>query len=377
MDWEKLGWLALEKIVDRVSTKAGEYLGERVFGSKDDNTVNRVSKYSEHTNQYIQINDLNALNRSAVAIYDTASQSAETLNSIFSSFINLAMQNALQEQAHARELLEQAREEKQKRAQIMQECASALAMARNALATCDPEKDDVTDLENDVASCEADLRAAEESLERASHNYANMQRKLELSTQAVQILSQLQTQLSYIGHACQNKIAIFAQMACATLAKVQEIVSAYQNASSKGVQVPASRLYLSMDYASLNKCGLNLNHYNSVEKKFLQESHFVVVRGKIVAQRSHVFDPNFKDGAGHTNIERMQRGNAPIAKDRKVLELHHLRQEEDGIIIELTSSEHRGHYKDLHDDKKPSEIDRKAWNQWRREYYKERAKDEA
>ncbi|WP_240330956.1 HNH/ENDO VII family nuclease [Helicobacter suis] len=325
---------------------------------------------------HIQINDLGALSRSAGAIYDTANQSAEALNSIL-SFINLAMLDATQEQIHTSGLLEQAREEEQRRVQIVQECKSALIAANNALATCNPEEDDVASLEDDVASCEANLRVAEDSLERASHNCTNMQRRLELVMQAVQILSQLHTELSYIGHACQNKIAIFAQMACATLAKVQEIVCAYENASLRGVEVPASRLNLSMDYASLNKCGLNLNHYNSVEKKFLQESRITVVRGKIVAQRSHVFDPNFKDGAGHTNVERMQRGNAPIAKDRKVLELHHLHQEDDGIIIELTSSEHRGCYKDLHDDKKSSEIDRKAWSQWRREYYKERAKDEA
>ncbi|WP_163533790.1 hypothetical protein [Helicobacter suis] len=48
MNWEKIGWSILENIVGGASKKAGEYLGERVFGGKANNTFNRVSKYSKH-----------------------------------------------------------------------------------------------------------------------------------------------------------------------------------------------------------------------------------------------------------------------------------------------------------------------------------------
>ncbi|AFJ81925.1 hypothetical protein MWE_1186 [Helicobacter pylori XZ274] len=92
--------------------------------------------------------------------------------------------------------------------------------------------------------------------------------------------------------------------------------------------------------------------------------------GKIVAKRNKIFDKNEKDGNNKSNLERMQEGNASLCKDGMSMELHHLKQEDDGIIIELISTEHKKYYKDLHLSKKESKINRSAFNAFRRNYYK-------
>ncbi len=111
-----------------------------------------------------------------------------------------------------------------------------------------------------------------------------------------------------------------------------------------------------------------------IEKQILKSAKFRKVNGKIVAQRN-IFDPYQRDALGRTNIERMKQGLAPIGYDGKPVELHHLKQEEDGIIVEMLSSEHKKFYKELHRYKQNSEINRMEFNKWRVNYWKERAKE--
>ena len=71
----------------------------------------------------------------------------------------------------------------------------------------------------------------------------------------------------------------------------------------------------------------------------------------------------------------MKLGLAPIGKDGKPIELHHLEQDANGIIVEVLNSEHKKYYKELHYHKINSEIDRTSFNQWKKKYWKERAKE--
>lgn len=63
-----------------------------------------------------------------------------------------------------------------------------------------------------------------------------------------------------------------------------------------------------------------------------------------VIQNDNAFDPMKVDQMGRTNIERMARkpSLAPIGKDGKSMELHHLLQTTDGGLVELTQTAHRG-----------------------------------
>jgi len=114
---------------------------------------------------------------------------------------------------------------------------------------------------------------------------------------------------------------------------------------------------------------------SSLEKTLLKNAKYVSRAGKLIAQRNSTFFPHIKDALGRSNIERMKQGLAPIGKDGKAVELHHLKQKDNGIIIELRSQEHNVNSKVLHSYKIKSEIDRNAFNRFKKQYWQERVKD--
>ena len=85
-----------------------------------------------------------------------------------------------------------------------------------------------------------------------------------------------------------------------------------------------------------------------------------------------------KDSMGRNNRERIEQGLSPINKDGKVIELHHIGQNADSPLAELTQQEHRGKGNDtiLHDKTKESEIDRVKFTRERNDYWTDRVKDE-
>lgn len=86
-------------------------------------------------------------------------------------------------------------------------------------------------------------------------------------------------------------------------------------------------------------------------------------------------DYDQKDVFGKTNLERMEAGRAPLDKDGRPIELHHIGQKSDSPLAELTGSEHRGKGNDniLHDKQKESEINRQDFDKERQRYWKARA----
>jgi len=81
------------------------------------------------------------------------------------------------------------------------------------------------------------------------------------------------------------------------------------------------------------------------------------------------------DSSGRTNAERARQGLAPLAPNGRPYELHHVGQESDGMLAELTVEEHRGAGNDgiLHDPERRSEIDRDEFASQRAEHWKARA----
>lgn len=107
--------------------------------------------------------------------------------------------------------------------------------------------------------------------------------------------------------------------------------------------------------------------FNKVEQKFLDSATLVQVEGKSVAQRTQVLD------LGPVSMANMRSGKAPKGIDGEPMELHHLQQKEDGILIELTKTEHKENSKALHSYKKESEIDRVGFAKFKKKYWKARA----
>jgi hypothetical protein len=83
------------------------------------------------------------------------------------------------------------------------------------------------------------------------------------------------------------------------------------------------------------------------------------VNGKDVLVQPDI-DPDQVDELGRTNLERMEKGLPPQDADGKPYQLHHIGQNADSPLAELTQSEHMGggNNKILHDVTKDSEIDR-------------------
>lgn len=81
------------------------------------------------------------------------------------------------------------------------------------------------------------------------------------------------------------------------------------------------------------------------------------------------------EDTGETNLEKMEKGKAPLDKDGNPIELHHIGQKSDSPLAELTRDEHRGKGNDsvLHDKTQNSEIDRKEFSKEKAEHWKARA----
>ncbi len=100
-------------------------------------------------------------------------------------------------------------------------------------------------------------------------------------------------------------------------------------------------------------------------------------QGNKVFQRNDLIDPKLLDGRGRTNLERMQKGLAPIGPDGKSMNLHHLTQSHNGSIAEMTQTFHQQNSRVIHINPNTTQsgIDRKAFNKWRTAYWKSRAND--
>ena len=86
-----------------------------------------------------------------------------------------------------------------------------------------------------------------------------------------------------------------------------------------------------------------------------------------------------KDQDGYTNKERVAEGYAPLDKNGKPIQLHHIGQHADSPLAELTFKEHRtgGNDTILHDKLKETEVhgERNNWHNERRDYWKNRQPD--
>lgn len=104
--------------------------------------------------------------------------------------------------------------------------------------------------------------------------------------------------------------------------------------------------------------------------------HAMNYRGTTFYCNDDVFDIDAVDSEGRTNLQRMELGIAPLGKDGKAIELHHIAQSGKlGGIVELSSSMHRKNHKALHINTNdiPSGINRPNFDTLRNAYWKRRA----
>ena len=94
-------------------------------------------------------------------------------------------------------------------------------------------------------------------------------------------------------------------------------------------------------------------------------------------QRNDLINPMQITGTGKTNLELMKASKAPFGPDGKRVNIHHMLQHQEGALAEMTETFHQQYSAVIHINPSsiPSGIDRKAFNKWRGEYWKNRAKD--
>ena len=96
-----------------------------------------------------------------------------------------------------------------------------------------------------------------------------------------------------------------------------------------------------------------------------------------VYQRDDIINPHMKDARGRTNYVRMKQGLAPIGPDGKSINLHHTTQRNESSIVEVTQTFHQDNSAIIHINPNTisSGINRREFNKWRKDYWKNRAKD--
>ena len=96
-----------------------------------------------------------------------------------------------------------------------------------------------------------------------------------------------------------------------------------------------------------------------------------------VYQRDDLIDLGLTDAKGRTNLELMARGNAPIGPDGRPVNLHHMLQQQNEAIAELTETLHKRNHGTIHINPSSisSGINRDEFSKWKKGYWKERAKD--
>lgn len=96
-----------------------------------------------------------------------------------------------------------------------------------------------------------------------------------------------------------------------------------------------------------------------------------------IYQRDDLIDLKRVDKRGRTNLERMKTGLAPIGPDAESLDLHHMIQENEGALAEVTETFHRENYDTLHINPRGSRsnVNRPPFDAFRKRYWKNRAKE--
>ena len=90
-------------------------------------------------------------------------------------------------------------------------------------------------------------------------------------------------------------------------------------------------------------------------------------------------NPDLIDEKGRTNLERMEKGLAPIDENGKPYNLHHIGQNSDSPLAELKDEVHKKNDAILHDKSKPTEVhgsnSEVNWDKERSDHWKARAEE--
>ena len=175
--------------------------------------------------------------------------------------------------------------------------------------------------------------------------------------------------------AIQASTAIAISTAIAVAAVVTTVASSTLNVVDVWAEIDNPLFNTFQSALNISSSLLNITYSAGTIYNTIKGFRITRFDGNKIIQNNRSFDLTQVDGAGRTNIDRMNRGMAPIGKDGKAVELHHLLQTEDGGLIELTQTAHRGKgtYAFWHntDSFFTSVVDHgKSWTNFTKSYWK-------
>lgn len=132
----------------------------------------------------------------------------------------------------------------------------------------------------------------------------------------------------------------------------------------------------SSDYSDeVNKKIRSVEELKVYQNEGLVES---TVNERIVLKDNSI-NPDLIDEKGRTNLQRMEKGLAPIDENGRPYNLHHIGQNADSPLAELKDDVHKKNDATLHDKSKPTEVhgsnSEVNWDKERSDHWKARAEE--
>lgn len=126
----------------------------------------------------------------------------------------------------------------------------------------------------------------------------------------------------------------------------------------------------------------DINDYIITEEELDVYQNEGLEEGKVndrITLKDTNIDPDLVDSKGRTNLERMEKGLAPLDEDGKPYNLHHIGQKSDSPLAELKDNVHKKNDSALHDKTQKTEVHNENsevnWDKERSDHWKARAEE--
>jgi hypothetical protein len=235
-----------------------------------------------------------------------------------------------------------------------------------------------------VAQNSHEVYIANQNYQRAKRNRINMGKRVELVHKAKIQNEKLLEMTQNVLKANLSKINSFKIQVSTRLQNAYRELSEYFNYSDlKSVELDdlisiiklneRNRIDKQSKYSSdINDYISTTEELNVYEKEALEEGK---VNDRIILKDSQI-DFGLEDSRGRTNIERMNKGLAPLDENGRPYNLHHIGQKVDSPLAELKDDVHKDNDAILHDKTIPTEVHGGDinWDSQRAKHWKKRAK---
>jgi len=146
-----------------------------------------------------------------------------------------------------------------------------------------------------------------------------------------------------------------------------------QTQQSVNTQPPPASTIRPQNQETIRRTATATQH-TSVNQESIRRAE-VQFNNRTVTQNNNLFDPNFVDVKGRTNVQRMQNGLAPIGYDGRSVNIHHINQTNNSPLMEISTTTHRQAGLHQNTGQLPSRINRQEFNTWRGQYWRWRTGD--